>query len=103
MATPPEDSYSVYRLLFVAAIYATLAALSLTAGLLLWTENRKGVVLAKTFLMLLSLLPSTLDVVLAATRFKIDAVSTIQARAIAPTIWLLYLQTSDRVHATYET
>jgi hypothetical protein len=92
---------TLLRLDVVFVTYAGLATFSCVCGYLLWSENPRGPVVTKAYLVIAALLVITLYSVLVLTGMKIDLFSIVLGRLVYTVCWYAYLSTSERVRLTY--
>ena len=96
------DMVTLYRLSAVAAIYGGMAILSFVAGVLLWREDRRGIAVAKAYLLVEVVVPTTLSITLRVAGLHLNLSAVVAARLAHAAVWYAYLLKSRRVKATYE-
>ena len=94
---------TVLRLGSVGAIYGSLAVFSCVAGVMLWMEMPKGVMVAKAYLLVGAALPISLYLLLYLVGLKVELFRIIFGRLLYSVVWYSYLSVSRRVKVTYGT
>jgi hypothetical protein len=101
LAPAPVGFPTLLRLATVATVYGGLAVFSAMTGFALWSEKREAVRRAKTFLVVVSLVPICLMTALRLGGVNVELFQVIPARLIYLAVWYSYLRVSKRVKATY--
>jgi len=101
LATQRVPVETVLRLGSVGAIYTGLAIFSCFAGIMLWMEDRKGLHVAKAYLLVAVVLPIGLHVVLTMFGMHFNLLLITFRRVVYSIVWFTYLSTSRRVKLTY--
>jgi hypothetical protein len=97
------EQTTLLRLASVFVIYAGLAILSFVCGIMLWSENPRGVNAAKVYLVLAAVTIITLHSILKLSGMHFDLLRIVFGRVGYAFIWYSYLLKSVRVQQTYST
>ncbi|HZQ68951.1 MAG TPA: DUF2569 family protein [Terriglobales bacterium] len=92
---------TLIRLASVGVIYSGLSIFSVIAGLRLWCEDVRGPSLAKSYLLVSTVIAIALNSILAIAGVHIDVFRIVLGRLAYGVVWYSYLQTSTRVKATF--
>jgi uncharacterized membrane protein len=92
---------TIFRLASGGVIYAGLAILSCVCGVMLWSENPRGVTAAKAYVVLGAATVITLYSILKLAGMQVDLIRIIFGRVGYAAIWYSYLVKLVRVQQTY--
>jgi hypothetical protein len=92
---------TMLRLLSVGTIYFGLSIFSIWAGIWLWSEDRRGLSMAKAYLLVAPVIVISLYGILALSGLTVNLPIIIFQRLIYSAVWYAYLTRSKRVRDTF--
>jgi hypothetical protein len=99
--TKATSAGTMMRLLLVGTIYFGLSIFSIWAGFWLWCEDRRGLSMAKAYLLVAPVIVISLDSILVLVGLEIDLPRIVFQRLIYSAVWYAYLARSKRVRNTF--